>query len=179
MTDFTIVDGKPWHCGQMIRILRHEHTKSLITTGVDSHRELKTRFDLSIFCRAWLVDGQLAALGGVCGSKLSALGFVWFAMSERAKRYPVALVKEARRQLEEIMVVKRELATTIIPDDDAALRLAVYLGFHVADSGRGAPAESRSGRRHLADFVKSEPSLRVPVGIGYVIPMGYHHDGAA
>jgi hypothetical protein len=118
---FTVIEARPWHCGRMARLLRIEHASAIARLGIDSHRELSSRFGESAFRRAWLIDGELAALGGVTGPQMAAWGFLWLALSERARRYPVAIVKEAKRQLAEIMVVKRELATTIL-DNDAAAR---------------------------------------------------------
>lgn len=174
MTTFAIIDAKPHHCGQMVRLLRIEHQSAIARLGLNSHRELRERFDQSSFRRSWLIDGKLAALGGVTGAKISGHGFLWLAISERARKYPVAIVKEARRQLAEVMLVKRELATTILNGDDAARRLAVFLGFHVADDGPGAPAYSRFARRDLTRHLDNDPDIRIPIGDGFAIAMGYH-----
>jgi hypothetical protein len=175
LTTFSIIPAKPWHCGQMCRLLRHAHREATDRVGADAHRELRDLFDQSVCRRVWLADGEMIALGGVTGSLISPLGFVWLALSQRALRFPVALVKEARKQLDEIMVTKRELATTIIGGDEAAKRLAVFLGFHVEDAGPGQAAHSRFGRRMLYRHLDTETELRIPVGHGYAIPMGYHH----
>ena len=175
MATFSVIPASAHHCGQMCRLLRREHrTACAARVGADVHKELRALFDQSTFSRAWLIDGKLAALGGVAGSVLSTVGFAWLALSGEAARYPIALVKEVRRQLAEIMVVKREVATTIISGDDAALRLAVFLGFHVAHAGPGQPAASRAERLELARFLEFESGLHLPCGDGYVIALGYH-----
>lgn len=171
---FEIVEAKPWHCGQMLRILRAEHRNALAKIGSNPHAELRRQFAESSFRKAWLIDGKLAALGGVNGMMLSGWGFIWLVLSEQARRYPIAIVKEARRQLDEIMIAKRELSTTILPDDAAARRLAIYLGFHVADEGPGAPAYCRRARRELFDVIDTTPDARIPLGAGFVFAMGYH-----
>lgn len=176
MRCFEIVDAKLHHCGQMARLLRTEHHIALAKLGINTHRELRARFDESAFRKAWMVDGQLAGLGGVMGSRLATTGFLWLALSQRATRYPIAIVREARRQLDDIMLVKRELATTIINGDDAAKRLAIFLGFHVSHEGRGARAFSRFGRRDLARFVETDQDSRIPIGTNFVVAMGYHHE---
>lgn len=178
MPTFQIIEAKPYHCGQMVRALRYEHQSALMLLGVDSHRELRALFDQSAFRKAWLIDGKLAALGGVSGMQLSAIGFVWLCLSEQARKYPVAIIKEARRQLDQIMIVKRELATTIISGDVSARRLAIFLGFHVAHEGPGSQAHSRFARRYLARHVETNADLRIPFGQGYVIPMGFHKEDA-
>jgi hypothetical protein len=175
MADFSVIPAQPWHCGQMIRRLRHEHHRAVSSIGIDSHRELRRLFDASSFRRAWLIAGRLAALGGVEGTLLSPFGFIWLALTEEATAYPVAIVKEARRQLESIMATKRELVTTLLPGDEAAKRLAIFLGFHISHGGLGERAYSRAGRRTLAHYVEAESECHVPLGRGaYAIAMGYH-----
>ena len=74
MPHFEIVEAKAWHCGAMSRLLRQEHAEAIALIGLNSHRELRAVFDESIFRRAWLINGRLAALGGVIGPAASAYG---------------------------------------------------------------------------------------------------------
>lgn len=124
-----IVEAKPYHLGRILRRLRDEHRAGLIATGVNAHRELRDMFAASSFRYAWLVDGQLAAVGGVTGSMLSSAGQVWLAVAEDATRFPLAMVKEARRQLARILASKTELTTTILCGDKTSRRFAAFLGF--------------------------------------------------
>ncbi len=173
-TTFEIVEARRWMCGRLTRMLRAEHASAAIRLGLDVHRGLRGMYDQSPFFRkGWLIDGHLAALGGATGSALSPASFVWVALSERATRYPVAIIKEARRQLAELMLTKQELTTTIIDGDEAAKRLVVFLGWHVEDEGQGAAAETRYGRKRLTAFIDHEaPRLRF--GGGSAIRMSYH-----
>jgi hypothetical protein len=177
MPKFEIIEGRPYHCGQIVRRLRAEHRTAMI--GVNAHREISDRFATSSFRRAWLIDGDLCALGGVVGGALSSVGYIWLALSQLALAYPVAVVKEARRQLDEIMATRRELATIIVPDDTAALRFAVFLGFHVADQGLGSQAGTRMERTALRRYLEAAEELRIPMENRQVIPMGYHRAEAA
>jgi hypothetical protein len=181
VTCFEIIEAKEHHCGQMARRIRWEHRIAVDRAGSGDriHKELRSCFEQSSFCRAWLIDGKLAALGGVTDTALSSNGMVWLVLTEEAKRYPVQIVKEARCQLRQIMQTKRELTTTILSGDAAAMRLAVFLGFHVSHDGLGSPAVSRFGRRTLVNFLNENSDLRLPVGNSYVVPMGYHEDEAA
>jgi hypothetical protein len=87
----------------------------------------------------------------------------------------VEIIKEARRQLTEIMSVKRELATTLLHDDAAARRLAVFMGFHVSHNGDGAPAGTRDQRRRLNDMLERDGRHRIDMGHGVVVlAVGYH-----
>ncbi len=129
MPSFTLTEAKPYHCGQMIRLLRKSHRNALIALGVDQHRQLRTCFDGSAFRKAWMIDGKLAGLGGVLGTQLSSAGYIWLGVSEEAMKFPVTMVKTARQQLAEIMQTKRLLIATIFEDDKASARFAEALGF--------------------------------------------------
>jgi hypothetical protein len=174
MTQVEVIDAKLWHVGRIARMLRPEHAAALVRMGINSHRELRATFEASYVRKAMLIDGKLAGIGGIMGPLLSPIGFAWIAISDRATRYPVALVKEVRKHLAEEMKTKAELHTTIMVDDLAARRFAVFLGWHVADEGLGAAAETRPGRRTLHDHIASTPELLVPFRGSHLIKMGYH-----
>jgi hypothetical protein len=170
---FEIIEAKPFHCGAMSRLLRRDHAALLERRRDNIHRELRACFDQSAFRRAWLIDGRLAALGGVTGTELSADGMLWLALTQGATRHPKAIVVEARRQLDGLMQVKRRLSAAIFGDDDAAARLAIFLGFTVDGASSPAPAASRAGRRLLEREVKCNADLRSPLGASFVTHMHY------
>ncbi len=174
MVDLTIRDGGMRFCGQMIRHLRREHHEAFAGVGLNAHRELRNTVAQSAYRRAAFLDGRLAAMWGVTGTVMCSTGLVWLALTNEAAARPILVLREARRQLDEIMRTKTELATTVLRDDEAALRLCVYMGFHVEDNGPGAPAHSKYGRRTLMELVRTNPELRKPVGNSYLVPMGYH-----
>lgn len=132
MTRYQIVEAKAYHCGQMARILRDEHKKALSILEVNTHKELRACFDESTFRKAWLIDGRLAAVGGVTGPALSSDGTVWLAMSQEAHKHPREILRESRRQLREISLVKNSLLTLILLRDETSFRFATHLGFHVS-----------------------------------------------
>ena len=176
---FEIIEARAYHCGQMARILRHEHQKAVAMIGIDSHRELRGRFDDSSFRKAWLIDGKLAALGGVTGSLLSTVGYIWLAFSNEAMRYPIQIVKESRLQIAEIMTVKTTIYTTILDGDEASKRFAIFVGFVPADDERQSPATSRFGRMDLARRFDQNTEARIAVGKGYAIALCHQRQEAA
>ncbi len=171
---FQIVEGKAFHCRRIARVLRYEHQRHLFALNVDVVGELRSIFNGSYYRRAWLIDGQLAGLGGVEGSWASTSGRIWLALSERATKYPVAIMRELKRQLEEISLTKKELFTTVIEGDTAAHRLAVHVGFHPAGEGPSGQAYSKAGRRSVLEYIANEPSLRRPAGGSYQVGLVWH-----
>lgn len=135
MTTFEIIEARAHHCGQIIRSLRDDHRACIDQLGQDAHRALRTCFDASSFRRAWLVDGRLSAVWGVSGSMISPEGYGWLALTNAATSHPIAVIREARRQIDEIMIVKRRLVTTVIGNDKAARRFAAAIGFVVDGDG--------------------------------------------
>ena len=132
MTTFQVIEAREYHCGQIVRRLREEHRAAVIGLGVNPHREIRASFDQSAYRRAWLVDGRLAGLGGVTGSLASSQGMIWLALTAHAIKYPIEIVKEARRQLDVISETKRDLVSSLIPGDRTAIRFATMLGFEIA-----------------------------------------------
>ncbi len=178
MTTFEIVEGRAHHCGQMIRLLRADHARAVAMIGVDAHRALRDAFEQSFFRRAWLIDHKLAGLGGVTGTSLDGEAQVWLALSQAAMRYPVEIVREARRQLDQIMVLKRRLITSIVAGDQTAQRFAVFVGFVPLAVDGVSRAESRYGRRMLYQMMDA-PELRVQTGRSYSVPLVYVPQEAA
>lgn len=174
---FTIVDARPWHVGQMARRLRVEHLRAVALAGLDAHRELRSCYDASCYRKAMFIDDRIIALGGVMAPLLASTGYIWLAMTAEAAKHPVAIAREARRQLDQISTMKIELATTLLSDDDAARRFAIFLGFHVGHDGPGRQATSRAGRRVLNRYL-DECDQRVPVGRATAIAVGYHREAA-
>lgn len=129
MAKFEVIEGREYHCGQIIRRLRTEHRAAVAGLGVHAHGEIRKNFDISSFRRAWLIDGSLGAVFGVTGPLMASHGYCWLALSEEGARYPVEIVKETRRQFADIMLTKRDLVTMLLPEDKAALRFAAWLGF--------------------------------------------------
>lgn len=156
MPDFTIIEARPYHCGQMARLLRWEQQEVTAKLGLDTHRELRDRFDASGFRRAWMIDGKLAGLGGVVGSRLAYEGFLWLAFTQAATRYKIELVKEMRRQLAIIGLTTRRLSTVVMDGDETAMRFAIFMGF-VPYEEKESPAVSRFGRRGMMQIIDSLP----------------------
>lgn len=127
---FKIRDAQPWDCGALMRRLRTEHARAGVKLGYSyGHRELRDCYDNSSFRRSWIVNDRLMGVGGVTESLLSSWGMVWLALSQEVAAYPVEVVKEAKRQLAEILQLKRQIFTLILVDDLTSMRFAEFLGF--------------------------------------------------
>lgn len=178
MPKVEIVEAKAHYCGAILRRLRFEHAASFAMVGLNAHRELRATFMASYWRRAALMDGSVVGMWGVKGSFLSASGFVWLCMTNEAARHRIAALRLARQQIDEMMNTKRELYTTVLRDDVAALRLCSWLGFHVGHDGLGAPASDKRGRQLQMKFIQDNPEIRIPAGKSYAMVLGYHGERA-
>jgi hypothetical protein len=131
VTTFEVIEAKRRHCGQMARHLRSEQAEATARLGVDTHRRLVEVFEASSWRKAWIVDGALCGLGGLEGPILATEGVIWLALTSEACRYPVAMLKTARRQLQELRQTKHLIKTTILEYDSASWRFALHLGFKI------------------------------------------------
>ena len=140
-----VVDAKPWHCGQMVRQLRAEDRDGTLACGVNAHRELRQRLDGSAFARAVLIDGRLAALGGLVGTVLAHESWIWLVIAPWAiRRNARALGRLAVIYVRGFMQLRHGLYATVFPGDIKAMRLVEFLGFK--DLGERMPY----GRGELA-----------------------------
>jgi hypothetical protein len=126
-----IVEAKPYHCGQIARMLRLDQSLGAASRGFNAHRELHARFGASAWRRACLLDGRLAALGGVMGTQAESDGNVWLAIADWATRHPRALLRAAGEAFADLGRVKRRLGTLILIEDAPSFRFAQHLGFSV------------------------------------------------
>lgn len=131
MTEFRSIDARTFHLGRMARRMREDDAAAAAAMGVNVHAQMHSIFNASAYRKAWMIDGSLAAIGGVIGTLASSSGFLWLLLSKEAQRHPRALVRDARRHVAEIMETYTDLTTTVTRGDEAARRFATHFGFRL------------------------------------------------
>jgi hypothetical protein len=97
----------------------------------DLRRALRWAFAASLIPpKAALVDGDLAALWGLCRLAFPNTGEPWLMTGRAAGRVPLAFARIARRELAAMLAVKPRLESCVAADNTKALRLLAALGFH-------------------------------------------------
>jgi hypothetical protein len=149
MARLEIIPAGREHCVAIAQSMRREQERALLTCGFDPLTEIIRAFEESLEPKAAFIDGSLAALFGVASPSLSPIGELWFILTERAMCCPLAVVKEARRQIDIAHRRYPQLITTLPPGDDRARAFAERLGFRIIPGHfvRGAPL----ARRVVAD----------------------------
>jgi hypothetical protein len=156
------------HIKPMAARLRAAACITLQGYGHEPRRALHRVFLASFYCRTALIEDKPVAMWGVTGTLLGEQAYVWLVISDEIAGMPYAIVREAKRELATIMQDYSEIATTVLPDDDAAIRFAIYLGFHDRHDDR------HLNRRETEREIRSDPRNRIPIGDSYVIGLGYH-----
>lgn len=174
MTALEIREARPQDIGRFVRRMRREHAQALATKGISVHHAMRLTYYASFLSRVAFLGGEPFAIWGCVGHFLSPFGLVWLVTTEMGTKHPLLLVKETRRQLNEMMVTKAQLLTTVADGDEAAMRFAAFLGFHVSHEIEGRPAFSRAGRHRLVKHATEVPDYRLPLGTGFAVRMGYH-----
>lgn len=159
-----ITEARVRHCGQISRTMRVDHHRLLLSMGVPIHRELRSMFEGSYYRRAAHLDGTLAAIWGVESTPVSSDGRVWLVLAQHAIKYPLTIIRQARKELTHLAGTKSCLTTTVIANDEPGIRLAVMLGFQVDNDLEGLRAHDRKGRGRLMRYLKGNPDLLVPAG---------------
>ena len=165
---FEVVRTSPHYIRPMARRMRAAAAVSLQGYGFDPRRALHRVVLDSAYCRTAKVDGEVVAMWGIVAPVLASTAYVWLVMSDEIAKVPRFVVQTAKEELAEMMETYEEVATTVLPDDEAAIRFALYLGFHDNDDEEPASHKVRAQR------LRENPRHRIPIGDHFVIALGYH-----
>lgn len=165
-----IIPASIRHVRPMSRKMRAAACMTLQGFGYAPRGALHRAFVASLYRRTAMIDGAPVAMWGIVGTLTDDEVLVWLVMSDEIANIPLSIVRAARAELAKIMERYEELATTVLPDDEAAIRFALHLGFHDRHDDEGPPLSRHELRRE----VMTNPKYRVPIGDSYVIALGYH-----
>jgi hypothetical protein len=135
MSRYTLTECRRHHCGQMARRMRAANRVAMIAAGCDPHLEIVRRYYESSYRRAWLIDGQLGAIGGVSGTLAASDGYIWMVVAEIATCHALALARMTLGVLAEVSVTFRRVESLMVAADERAVEFARFLGFCVVDGG--------------------------------------------
>src|ERR1700730_13050515 len=125
---YTIIDAEPSHLDLLHARLRALDCLELMACGNSARAHLQRCFDLTIMRKTAFVEGEIAACWGLHpGSLLSNTGHPWFLTTATIERVPIALVKEARRQIEGMLEVRPRLENYVLASYTGAVRLLSVL----------------------------------------------------
>jgi hypothetical protein len=132
---FQIIAAKRQYCSQIACAMRDQHREAVLRLGLDPYQEIVAAFDETVRPIAWMVGGEFSVLGGVAGPhSLCPVGLAWLVVTEGATRFPCALVKEVKRQLDIARRIHPMIVAPIVTTDARSIAFAAFLGFDIAHS---------------------------------------------
>jgi len=97
-----IVPAEIGHVYRMAANLRPEDAAEAVRFDQEPRWALRQFFRYSLIVRTAFVDGKIAAMWGLKADLLSDTGHLWLITTPAARRMPVTLIRQARREVAEI-----------------------------------------------------------------------------
>lgn len=127
-----IVDADPCHLRALARTLRSADAAEVAAYGSGSAMKVIWHsWKRSTIRKTVLVDGEVAAVGGVVGSLMGGKGMPWLLTSPAIERMPVTFARELRREVAGALAAYPELENYVHAPYRRALRLMEWAGFVV------------------------------------------------
>lgn len=109
--------------------LRAEDAAEVAALGVASAAALRSNFRAAILRRSYFVDGELAAMSGLCGPMLSDIGQPYLLTTAVAERVPIAFVKHGRAAVADMLRHRLRLEGYVAASYCRACRFVEMAGF--------------------------------------------------
>lgn len=134
-----VCDTAAHHVGELSSELRVKDRMEILGLGFGVKKALWRAYKSSVFCRTAFVDGEIAAMWGLCLnwrpglSLLGNLGVPWLHTSVKVEEMPVAFVKAAKREVAAMKALRPQLENFVLADYAEAVKLLKILGFSIDD----------------------------------------------
>jgi hypothetical protein len=113
--------------------LRAGDAAEVAALGMEPREALRRAFRDAVLRRSYFVDGELAAMSGLCGALLSDIGEPYLLTTRAAERVPVAFVRCARAAVAEMLACRIRLEGHVDASYGRAIRLLEVLGFTLSE----------------------------------------------
>ncbi len=119
--------------------LRERDRREVIALGVTPRQALRGNFRDAVLRQTYLVDGEIAAMSGLCGAMLSDIGHPYLMTSPAAERAPVSFLRCARAAVKDMLRLRRRLDGVVDASYGQAIRLLEVLGFELSEPRETGP----------------------------------------
>jgi len=117
----------------LARNLREDDRIEVTAMGSTPITALRTSYRNAIFRRTAFVNGEIAAMWGLGGSMLGAVGYPWLLTAPPIEKAPVAFLRGARREVVLMLRHKSRLENHVLAKYTRACRFLEALGFTLSD----------------------------------------------
>jgi hypothetical protein len=109
--------------------LRDGDRAEVVALGLDPREAIRRCYRHAIQRKTYLVDGEIAAMSGLCGALLSDIGEPYLMTTASAAKMPVSFVRHARAAVAEMLIHRARLEGHVAASYRGACRLLEVLGF--------------------------------------------------
>jgi hypothetical protein len=134
VTAYQIIEATPAHVLALRDRLRADDREEITCVGGTPARALWRSYRGSVIRRTFMVDGEIAAIGGCGGSVLAGIGQPWLLTAPEVERVPVAMVREGRAEIRKMLELFPRLENIVAAKYGRACKWLGLLGFEL-----GAP----------------------------------------
>jgi len=113
--------------------LREGDHAEVIALGFDPRDAIRRSYRDAILRRTYLVDGEIAAMSGLCGAMLSDIGEPYLMTTAQAEKIPVSFLRHARSTVAEMLGHRSRLEGYVAASYHKACRLLEVLGFELRE----------------------------------------------
>jgi len=113
--------------------LREGDAAEVEALGITPAMAIRQSYRDAILRRSYFVDGDLAAMSGLCGSLLSDIGEPYLLTTPVAERAKVSFVRHARAAVSEMLCQRLRLEGKVAASYTRAIRLLEALGFSLSE----------------------------------------------
>jgi hypothetical protein len=111
-------------------VLREGDAMEVAALGLTPVQALQQSLERSLWAEAYLIDGEVAAIVGLCRANLLAgPGVPWLLTGPACERHAKTFLKESRRQLARMRATCLPLINFVHADYRRAVRWLGWLGF--------------------------------------------------
>jgi hypothetical protein len=126
-----IVETEPHHVAELVRTMRQADRQEQIGLGLSPERALSLSLRYSLWTRAALIGGEVAAIWGLGGEIMEPRGTPWLLTAAPIERLPITFLKVSRQVVAEMLAHKPHLSNHVADDYNAAVRYLKILGFRM------------------------------------------------
>ncbi len=99
--------------------------------GLEPLKAIQMAYSDAIMRTTYFVDGEIAAMVGLGGSLLSDIGFPYLLTAKAIERAPFAVLREAKKNVMEMLMLKTTLEGEVLSSYSGAVRLLRAIGFKI------------------------------------------------
>lgn len=150
MTAIEIYGSTPRDIMEMEQVLRDQDRREIEITGYNVANALAASYQHALLKRTAFVDGEIAAMWGVCGIPLSMVGQPYLVTSQAVENVsPLTFARYYKREIPEMLRLFPVLENYVDADYDGAIRMLKIAGFTLDNPIQIGPAKHQFYRFYM------------------------------